>query len=246
LPDWVKEHPAIKTRQESHFTEETEETEKQNEPEDREETKAISEWVCNGKIVIESLDSETQKYINEAVENTLPRQSGKRNDQILPYCRWLQGHPAFTKEKYNTKAKLKPLEPLVRLWHSRALPFIETKSFEATWAAFCYVWLKVKYPKGDNMLKVALEKTQSAQDYVKAEKQYETDGVKLLVRLCFELQKQTDKEPFWLSLKSGAGIFGVSKPTIGSWLAMLETDGVLELVTEHTDTLATRYRFIAN
>jgi predicted transcriptional regulator len=65
------------------------------------------------------------------------------------------------------------------------------------------------------------------------------------VRLCYELQALQKTEPFWLSENDGALILGVTRPTIGKWLCMLEADGVIKKTEKHTAIKAARYKFIA-
>ena len=114
-----------------------------------------------------------------------------------------------------------------------------------TWAEFCYGWARVKWPQGDDTLIKAVEKALKAQDILPEAKEYDCVEVQLLIRVCYELQKITDKEPFWLSCRSAAGILGVSHTTSNKWLQMLVDDEILEMVEKNTATKATRFRYIA-
>lgn len=214
------------------FTEEKEELE---ETEDTEDSEAIK----GGVVVYENLNSKLQDYVNNAIACTLPNKEGYRNFLIFQFCRELKGCSEF--EKY----KAGQLKPLVKRWYEQALPIIGTKSFDETWADFCYGWPRVKYPKGSEVLKIAVKNAMNGKTILEAENNYETPEIKLLVRICYELQKLQQNEPFWLSEKDGAKILGVSKPTIGKWLAMFEADGIIKKVKEYTSKEATRYKFIA-
>lgn len=211
------------------FTEDTEDIE------EIEDIEAISKEV----FAFENLDREAQSYINEAIKCTLPDKQGYRNSLIFQYCRWLKGYSKFE------KCEAGQLKPLVKLWHEKALPAIGTKSFDETWADFAYGWPKVKYPKGEDKLKTATQNALNAKNILTAEKLYEITEIKLLVKVCYELQQLQNNEPFWLSCRSAAGILGVSPTTANKWLQMLVADKVLIPVEKHTDNKATRYKFIA-
>jgi len=217
------------------FTEEADET---DDIEDREDSEDI-EVIRKGGVVVEKLDFKIQNYVNTAIKCTLPGKRGYRNFLIFQFCRWLKGCSEFE------KCQAGQLKPLVRLWHEKALPRIGTKPFDDTWADFCYGWTKVKYPKGNGALKTATQNALNAKNTLAAEELYETPEAKLLVRLCYELQALQKTEPFWLSENDGALIFGVTRPTIGKWLSMLEADSVIKKTGEHTATKAARYKFIA-
>jgi len=189
-------------------------------------------------IVFENLDVTVKNYVSTAIKRTLPDKKGYRNSSIFKYCRWLKGHSEFT------ECQAKQLKPLVRLWHEKALRTIGTKPFDETWADFCYGWTRVKYPKGGGSLKIATQKAIDAQNTVVAEEIYEKPEVKLLVRICFELQTLQKTEPFWLSCGDAALILGISAPTAGKWFSMLEADGVIKKVAGHTAKRAARYKFI--
>lgn len=237
------------------FTEETEEVEETEEPDDSEDIEAIKiasvssvssgssvssvSSVNDSVIVFENLDVKVKNYVNTAIKCTRPNKEGYRNFLIFQFCRWLKGNAEFE------KCQAGQLKPLVRLWHEKALPTIGTKPFDETWADFCYGWTRVKYPKGSGELKIAVEKALNAQKNLAAEELYEISEVKLLVRVCYELQALRKTEPFWLSWNDAALILGVTKPTVGKWLSMLEADGVIKKVAEYTAKRAVRYKFIA-
>lgn len=192
----------------------------------------------NSKLVLwENLDMKNRDFVKRAIKCTLPSKKGYRNFLIFQFCRWLKGNPEF---ENHTAGQLKPL---VKLWHERALPFIGTKIFDETWADFAYGWNKVKYPKGNGALKAAVDKALNAQQPIIAETIYEKAEIRLLVRVCYELQFLQQEEPFWVSWNDAAWILGVSSPTAGKWLCMLEADNVIQKVEEHTFKYAARYRW---
>lgn len=227
----------------------TEELDDRNDIEDIEATKkagiassssvSSASSVNDGITVFENLDVKAKNYVSTAIKRTLPNKKGYRNFLVFQYCRWLKGHGVFT------ECQARQLKPLIMLWHEKALRTIGTKPFDETWADFCYGWTRVKYPKGDGSLKIATQKALDAQNTVAAEEIYEKPEVKLLVRICFELQTLQKTEPFWLSYGDAALILGVSAPTAGKWFSMLEADSVIKKTEEHTAIKAARYKFIA-
>ena len=191
-------------------------------------------------VVFESLDVKVQTCITAAIKCTLPNKNGYRHFLIFQFCRWLKAIPDFE------LCEPRQLKPLVKMWHEQALPTIGTKTFDDTWADFCHGWPRVKYPKGSGSLKIAAITALDQQSHVTAEQEYESDEAKLLIRLCFELQRLQGEQPFWLSCHNAAGVLGVSPPTANKMLEMLVADGVIMMVKNNTATKARRYKFIAD
>jgi hypothetical protein len=214
------------------FTEETEEIE---------DIEDIDRNTSNEgkKITLENLSLPTRKRVEDAIAKTLPKAEGKRNWMVFQLCRWLKGIP----ELANLTAK--QLKPIVKEWHKKALPVITTKPFDVTWADFTYGWPRVKYPKGDGILRKATQKALEAKDILPEAEQYELSEVRFLVRVCYELQQLTAPKPFWLSCHSAVGILGVSHTQANKWLQMLVADDILKVEKQHTTKTATRYRYIA-
>ena len=121
-----------------------------------------------------------------------------------------------------------------------------TKPFDETWADFAYGWKRVKYPKGEGMLKLATQKALEATIHLDAEKDYDSEECQLLVRVCYELQQLQGKEPFWLSCYSAAWILGLSHTEANKRIQMLVADEILRVIEKNTTKRATRYRYIAN
>jgi len=217
-------------QKERQFTEEPEETE------DIEDIEAIRVRV----VVYNKLNKELKKKVKLAISCTLPDKKGYRNFLIFQFCRWLKGISEFA------KLSAKSVKSLCREWHRRALPKIGTKPFDETWADFAYGWKRVKYPKGEGMLKLAIQKAMEATTHLDAEKEYESEEAQLLVRVCYELQRLQGTEPFWLSCYSAALILGISHTEANKKIQMLVADDVLRLVEKNTARRATRYRFIGN
>ena len=218
------------------FTEDIEEIE---EKEDIKAIYSIKEIELNtNDLQIDGLAGPTIEKIKEAIIHTLPKSIGERNKHIFPFCRWLKGIPELT--ELPTKAS----KPIVKQWHEKALPVIGTKPFTKTWTEFVYGYRRVKWPKGDDTLKRAVEIALKAQDTLPEAEDYDDPEVQLLIRVCYELQQLKGEEPFWLSCHSAGGILGVSHTWANKLLQMLVADEMLEIVENHTTKKATRYRYI--
>lgn len=218
------------------FTEETEDTEDIEDIEEIEEIEAIRVKVVNFK----ELEKDIKSKVLTAISATKPSMNGYRNKLVFQYCRWLKGIEMFA----NMAAK--QVKSLCREWHSAALPNIGTKPFDETWADFACGWNRVKYPKGDGMLKEALQKALEAKNRLSAENDYDTEEVQLLVRVCYELQRLQGKKPFWLSCYSAGNILGVSHTQANQYLQMIEADDIIKCVQQNTTNLAKRYKFLGN
>lgn len=188
-----------------------------------------------------NFNEKISEKIIEAIVHTLPKTKGERNQKKLFYfCRWLKGILELA------ELPVKELRPIVQEWHQKALPVIGTKPFVTTWADFTYGWLKVKWPKGTEILKKAVDNAHKANDILPEAKEYDKKEVQLLVRVCYELQKLQGEEPFWIACRDAGGIVGVSHKTANKYLHMLVADEILEVAKKHTTTEATRYKYVAN
>ena len=209
-------------------------TEEREDIEEIEEKEAISVSVSYSE-----LDRELKKKVDFAITRTLPDKRGYRNFLTFQFCRWLKSISEF--EKLRAKA----VKSLCREWHRRALPKIDTKPFDETWADFVYGWNRVKYPKGEGMLKIAVDKALEAINHLSAEQEYESEEAQLLVRICYELQRLQGENPFFLSCYSAGYVLGVSHKKANKMLQMLVADEIIVLVEKNTTTRATRYRYVA-
>ena len=73
---------------------------------------------------------------------------------------------------------------------------------------------------------------------------YGTKKLRFLVRICYQLQLLANQEPFYLSWNQAASALNISPQYAGEYLCILIGDGIIEIVKEHTETEATRYRYI--
>ena len=244
---WGLELFGIHKRQ--HFTEEREEREDTEEieasggGEGDSSVSSVSSVKQEGKVVkmeYTSLSKEPKKAVDEAINQTLPTKTTQRNRSIFQFCRWLKGMNEFA------ELPARALKSIIKEWHrkGRELGVIGTVPFDETYADFCYGWDRVKWPKGNPTLGQAVDKALAAKVPLDIEKEYDSPETRLLLKVCYEMQKLRDPNPFWLSCRDAGGIVGLSHSEANARLLMLVTDGVLEIVQENTNTKARRFRFV--
>jgi hypothetical protein len=174
--------------------------------------------------------------VDDAIRLTLPIDTGQRHRCIFNYARALKAMPQYAEQQAQA------LRELVRQWWAQALPSIRTKEFEETWCDFLSAWPRVRMPLGVGPMSDALEKARKAKA-PQCAKQYESDNVILLVKLCRELQRLAGDAPFYLSARIAGDAIGVERMQAHRYLHMLVVDGVLRVAEPGTKTRATRYRF---
>jgi hypothetical protein len=160
----------------------------------------------------------------QAILRTLPTREGERHWKVFELARELKALPHLS------DADPASLEPVVRHWHSQALPVIRTKPFEETLTDFLLGWDKVKFIAGQGPLDVAFARSQERMPEVA--RRYEDPGVRNLVSLCAELQRMAGDRPFFLACRSAGRLLGVSHVTAWRWLALLQCQKVLRLAAK--------------
>lgn len=182
-------------------------------------------------------DENKKKRIEKAIADTLPQREGQRNRAIFDFARKLKSC------KFLAKCNSKDLEPLVREWHKRALPFIRTKSFVETWIDFLKGWGNVKFPADEEFLPMILEQAQK-----EPLQQWDDERVCVLAAVCRELGKLRDNGEFYIATRTAGKLLGVSHTQISRWLFLLEHDGIIQTLTKggtaEAPRKATRFRYI--
>ncbi len=183
--------------------------------------------------------------VEEAIRATLPREYGTRNRMVFEFARTLRSLPQFA------DADPRDLRPIVREWHRRALPKIRTKEFEETWIDFLKAWPRIRYAKGtEPMMQIFQKAVESKRPRIAVMKYPENQRLQILAALCRELQRSAGAEPFYLSCRTAAGLFHVSHTEANRWLFLLESDGVLRVVTKggtHENPRdATRFKYLGD
>jgi hypothetical protein len=172
------------------------------------------------------------------LESTLPTIEGKRHRCVFTLARVLKGIPQYA------DAAADQLEPILREWHRRALPFISTKPFDETRIDFLVAWDRVKFPAGLGPLEALMQKaTRSALPV--AALRYDSDGVRRLAAICAALQAAAGDAVFFLSCRTAARVLGVpSHETAWRWLLLLKRDGLLIEAEPGRNSRAARFRWI--
>jgi hypothetical protein len=124
------------------------------------------------------------------------------------------------------------LKPLVQQWHQQAAGHLGDRTFTDTYAEFVSAWKAVRYPVGDDVVKLAWDIVCRQAPPPEAAV-YDDARVARLVALCRQLQYENDLSGrgahFFLGGRVVAELLGVTQPTAAKWLAMLVEDGVLEI-----------------
>jgi hypothetical protein len=179
--------------------------------------------------------------IEKAITSTLPDGPTRREKMLFNFARALKAIPALANQPAQA------LREQVREWHRRALPFIGTKEFDETWFAFLRAWDRVKFPSGQSPAAIAIAAV-GAMPVPKCAECYESQGVRLLVSICRELQRLSGDAPFFLSSGFAAKQLDVTKTTAWKWLDGLVADGVLQVIEIGTlrGRKATTWRYLGD
>ena len=163
---------------------------------------------------------EVDGELGNLIDTTLPTAPGQRNQQIFEFVRHLKALPVY--------AEMDPLafQDVVREWHGRALPKINTKAFEETWCDFLYGWDKVRWPKGIDPFVVAAKAYQASGEVVDLD-DLDDPKLVLLAGICRELQRMTGESPFFVACNKAGEFLGVSPATAWRYLYLLERVGVI-------------------
>jgi hypothetical protein len=154
--------------------------------------------------------------VQEAILQTLPDCQGRRNRQLFDLARALKAIPRLT------DAPLEALEPYVRAWHRLGIArnVIATEAFDESRIDFGRAWPKVKFPRGSGIM-VSLLGRAIQHSQPRAAEKYELPGVRLLLCLCRELQRQSGEKPFYLGCRTAGQLLGVDHVTAWRWLWLL-------------------------
>lgn len=73
---------------------------------------------------------------------------------------------------------------------------------------------------------------------------YDARRMRFLVRICYQLQRLTQPEPFPISWNEVAETLDISPSYAGQCLRMLAEDGIIAPVETPNETLATKYKYV--
>ncbi|MCE9591913.1 MAG: hypothetical protein K8S99_15490 [Planctomycetes bacterium] len=199
---------------------------------------AVAETPCPDKS-LDALDEDVVERIERAMRATIPESEAQRNRRIFKLAQTLKGVPVL--------ANLNPrvLRDVVERWHQLALPYIRTKEFEETWIDFLKSWRKVKHPRGKHLNSI-LERAKAASEPPEVA-QFKMGTIRLLVKICRELQKDAGDNPFFLSVRTAQELLGFAQHmTAWRYLSLLEAEGIIEVVVKggSTSGKANRFRYM--
>jgi hypothetical protein len=176
--------------------------------------------------------------IAEAIEGSVPRAKGIRNDATFDFARRLHAIQSLNKPEPTW------FRPIVRLWHHRAYPVIGTKAFEDTWADFLHGYPRVKFPKGQEPMAQIIARADAAQP-PRCCADYESPQIIRLITICRAMQDTAGERPFFLSCRLAGQMLGIDRNAAAKLLFVLCADRIIQIVEAHTATRATRYRYVA-
>lgn len=197
-----------------------------------ERTSSDSLPLCTPSLCISVHDPRVVK----AIEATIPKKMGRRNDCIFELARRLKGIPELR--------DLPPevIKPIFKEWHRRAIHTIGTPDFDLNWAIFVNGWLQVLFPMGEGLEGLLIEADKQA--FPLCVMSYESETTRRLIRLLWHLSQRRPEGVFFLSCREAGRLFGMSHNDAARLLKLLVHDRILEVKVESTKTRATRYRYL--
>ena len=175
--------------------------------------------------------------LDELISVSTPRHEGERNAMILRLARGLRFNLGMAGRS------LTELKPIVRQWHTRALPFIGTKDFDTSWSEFCNAWKNARCPLGD-VAELAWQESLTAPPPTVASG-YDSEPVRQLVCWCAALARMSRRGNFFLSTHTAARKLGVEPMQVYRWFKMLEDDKVIIMTNKGIRNVkAARYRWL--
>ena len=175
--------------------------------------------------------------LSEMIQRCVPTSFGKLYKQVFHLARGLKG------VEFISDYSEKDCKPLVKLWHGLALPFLSRKSFDDTWGEFCTGWMNVGHPLGQDFLSVCIKEAE-ALACPELMLQYDAPETISILKLCYVMQKNSDKDHFFLSCRTCGDACGLNYQWARKRLKALVVDGWLELVDPGNRREAAQYRFI--
>lgn len=176
--------------------------------------------------------------VEEIISQTLPKRPGERNECVFGLARGL---------KFDAGMGIAPfseLKPIVRQWHDQAFAVIDTKEFDETWSDFVRAWGVARVPLHADVVGWAMGKAKTEPLPPEATS-YDSEPVRLLLGLCFQLASLHPEGRFFLSSHVAGEFLEMSADRALRSLAMLCADEVLQRVEPGNARRATRYRWIA-
>jgi hypothetical protein len=173
--------------------------------------------------------------VQQAIASTVPAGIGQRHTLLFEFLRRLAAIPELK------EAPTAAIRALVAAWHKRAVKFVGTKDWDATWSDAVSAWPEIHTPHGT--IEGFVQRARERPDPPCAAG-YERPEVKLLIRLCGELQIHHGERPFFLDCRTAGKAVGIDHTTAWKFLNMLCADGVLHRVLIGKRRTASEYRYL--
>ena len=164
--------------------------------------------------------------LRAAVLGSLSVEYPERHRQAFELVYWLKGLPALA------DAQPADLEDIARFWYEQApaKSRIRDGPFEEAFIDVARAWRNCKCGKSESLMTAIVKRAEEAPE-PPAARRYEQRKLKLLVKLCAELQKEAGPDtPFFLGVRAGAKFLEVDISTASRWLDLLQIHGALTCV----------------
>ena len=184
-----------------------------------------------------SVSGDLAVRIEFAIQDSLPRRHGERNDQVFDLCRALKAIPELTHRPFPE------LVPIVKEWFRRAMPSIHTKDFETTLEDFAHGWPRVQVPKEADFMENIVVRAKKA-PVPECVAELGMPKLSLLARICVELQRSVGDRPFFLSCRKAGELLDIPHARANKLLHVLIDIGFMEIAEQATARQAPRYRLL--
>lgn len=181
------------------------------------------------------------KTVEEAAEISIPSQPHQNNAALFKLARAIKAVEA-QRGPLPKRDRLKAFT----LWFDRAhslglLRDGQTK--DQYLAEFINAGDCAKHALGESPAEEALKRAKAEPPPPEADI-FSSDEAKLLVGVCYQLEKMSAGQPWFLACRTAAQFIGMNHTGAAKILKALVTMGVLKVVEANTTTKATRYRYV--
>lgn len=174
--------------------------------------------------------------LTREIKNSLPREAQAWDRALFSLCRRLRARHDLA------DLHVRELKPAVELWYQLCPHGMPT--LEIVWEQFQRVYLLVKVPFGseDGLLYRVREEAENM--LLPPQLAYYTDTQRRLVQACLALDRLTGGKDFYLSCRFAGQVLGISHQRAAGLLAILVSDGLLEVTDPGSQSEPRRYQYI--
>lgn len=190
-------------------------------------------------LLCKPLESYSVKSISEAVELCIPSGPRRNNQALFRLARSLLSLEQSATVGLNDK------QAAFEEWYGRtkALGFLRsTQSREHYLIEFMNAIKDAKKPLGETPVMAAWKRTQG-EPLPKEANNFTTNAPRQLIGLCYQLEKSSNGQPWFLSCRDAGKLLGISHTLAAEWLSRFVAFGFLIIADAGTTHKATRYRF---